>query len=436
MPLTDDRVPAPESSGGTKRLLNRNILNLWIGQFISLCGDSALWAAIIFLVLALNPTDASFKAGFVAFLETFPFLLFGVFAGLIGDRFDRRRVMWISDIVRAGLLFSVPILFWFDLLRWWSVGIVAFGVGSFSAVFNPARDALVPDLVGETDLLRVNSFFQTTGRIAIVAGTGLAAVLLGIARTAVQTEDVPRLVMIFGLDGVTFLVSALFIFWIRLPPHLRGKSNPDARLQGHLNKIVKWVRKDSLLLGLLFITAVDNLFIMGPAIVGINLFARDTLSKGPEAVALLEFVLAGGMLLASAGLLKWGTRLPKGKLVLIGIILDGLTYLPYYWIRSYSVLLVAVFIHSLSIPLIIVPRTTLVQENVPRSRLSQAFSLINLTIFGFWSISGLLTGWLASFLTQFSAVENAPPLIFLIAGLGGTTCGIAGFFFKGLRSTR
>jgi len=123
-------------------------------------------------------------------------------------------------------------------------------------------------------------------------------------------------------------------------------------------------------------------------------------------------------------------------LVLAGIILDGLTFIPFMWIRHFGLLLIAVFIHSLSIPLIVVPRTTLIQSHMTRTNLAQAFSLINLTIFGFWSLSGLMTGWAASFFERFVGSAGAPPLVFLAAGVGGVSCGVMGLFFRGLRSAR
>ncbi len=341
--------------------------------------------------------------------------------------------MYISDFARALILGVILVVYWMDALEWWVLCFTSFGLGMFSAVFNPAKDAIVPDLSSSRMFMRINSFFQTSAQIAIIAGTGLSALFLGLTRQGGQAGDVPRLVGLFAIDAVSFLISALFIMAIRMPPVGEPLPGTQPQFRGQFARMIRWIREDSLLAGLLFVTAVDNLFIMGPAVVGSNLFIRDTLGKGPEAVALFDFVLAFGMFFSSAILLKWGDSIPKGKLTLVGIVFDGMTFLPFFWIRDYRLMLVAVFIHSFSIPMIIIPRTSLIQENIHRSRLSQAFSLINLTIFGFWSVSGLLTGWLTGFLVQFVGIQNAPPTMYLIAGIGGILCGLGGFSFQSLR---
>ncbi len=415
------------------KLFNRNIFNLFMGQFISMMGDSALWTVLVYLTLALNPPNASFKAGLVTFMETIPFLLFGIIAGMIGDRFDRRKIMILGDIARTCILVVVPLAYIFDFLTWQLLGCVAFGVGMFSALFNPARDALLPDIADDRDLLKINSLFQTSTQFAIIGGTGLAAALLGATSGLNSTQEIPRLVTVFGFDALTFLLSAVFVWMIRVPVSRRGGAELNSPWTRQFREILIWVKKDSLLAGLLFITAIDNLFIMGPAIVGTNLFVRETLGMGPEALAFAEFVLAMGMAVSSFAILKWGQRIPKGKLVIFGILLDGLTFIPFFWVRSYFGLIVVMFIHSLSIPAIIIPRTTLIQENVVRHRLAKAFGLINITIFGFWSISAIMTGWIASILAGYVGSVSAPPYLFLIAGAGGSACGILGLAFRGLR---
>jgi len=370
----------------------------------------------------------------VTFLETIPFLIFGFFSGVIGDRFDRRKIMLISDLARVILLAIIPLAYVMESLSWQVLGLVAFGVGVFSALFNPAKDAMIPDLVDNRQLIKVNSFFQTSTQIAIIAGTGLSAALLGVTHEITQAREIPRLVFIFGFDSLTFLVSACFIYSIRKKHPVAELSKTGFDWFHQFQGMLRWIRTDSLISGLLLVTAIDNLFIMGPAIVGTNLFVKNTLGMGAEALAFAEFILAVGMTVSAFLLLKLGTSIPKGRLVLSGILLDGLTFIPFYWIRSYPLLLLAVFVHSLTIPLIIVPRTTLVQENVHRKRMAKAFALINLTIFGFWSISSLLAGSLVSFMAGFVGPVAAPPCLFLIAGIGGAFCGMAGCLFRGLRT--
>jgi len=418
------------------KILNRNLKLLWIGQFISLIGDSALWAVLIYSVLALEPEGAEAKSGIVAFLETFPFLVLGVAAGIIGDRFDRKRVLWMSDIARMLILFMVPIAYINGFLTWQFLGMIAFGIGFFSAIFQPARDAFLPDLCDGSDLITVNAFFHSTTEFAIISGTAIAAGILGASKYAVGSSEIPRLVLIYTLDAISFLVSAVIIMRINPPKHVRGPASTSITVKAHFSRAFNLARHSSLMRGLMFITAIDNLFIMGPAIVGTNLLVKNTFGKGPEEIALAQLVFAFGMVLSSLVILKLSAILPKGKTIIVGIILDGFTFLPYFFIHSYSQLLVLIFIHSLTIPMIIIPRTTLVQEYISREEMAMAFSLINIMLFGFWSLSGLMTGLSAEYLAGIVGSSEAPRYVFLIAGIGGSLSGLLGITFKGLKKAR
>ena len=419
-----------------ERLVNRrrwNLIFLWIGQFISATGDAVLFPALLFLVLALEKTGGGTKSGIVSLASTLPFLIFGLIAGAIVDRSRRVRLMIVSDLARAALLVFVPVAYALGWLNWIVVGVVAFGVGTFTALFNPARDALIPDVDEGANLVRINSVFQTSIQSAIVVGTGLAALVLGFAGSG---QEVPMLVALFGADGVSFLVSACALGVMRLPRQVRRpQASGTGSMAAEIRQALGLVRGSSALSGLLFITAVDNLFIMGPATVGANLFIRDTLQQGPQAMALFEGVLAVGWLLATLLLLRFAHAIRKGPAVIVGIVLDGLTYIPFFWIRTLEWLLVAIFVHALAIPLIVVCRTSIVQEAVPKHALGKVFGLLNLTIFGFWALSSLLTGIAADALAiRFGA--TAPPLVFLISGIGGALCGVAALFFSGLRQWR
>jgi hypothetical protein len=114
----------------------------------------------------------------------------------------------------------------------------------------------------------------------------------------------------------------------------------------------------------------------------------------------------------------------KGAAILFGMVLDGLTYVPLFWIRSFPVACRVVFAHGMTIPLITVPRTVLVQERVGPEMRAQVFSLVQTTVVGFTALSCLLTGWLGDRLPA--------PALFLYAGLGATV-GVVGVFCRELR---
>jgi MFS family permease len=411
-------------------LRDRNLLLLWVGQFISQTGDALFAVTVLFLVLTIEPAQSALKAGLVSFAETLPFLIFGLIAGSLVDRYRRRSAMLLSDVARGALLLLVPVLWQFGLLNWVSLSLIAFILSTFSTLFNPARDALIPELVSKDRLLHINAFVQTSTQAAVILGSVLAGALLGVqGATSTQTTDTGAMVRLLWFDGVTFFISFITIFLLRVnePSTNRRTHNASALKDARVG--LRFIAQSPLLIGLLVLTAVDNFFIMGPATVGANLLIKNTLHLGAEYIAYFEGALALGWFVATIGVSRYGARFAKGKLLLLGVILDGITYIPFVgfliW-ESYWLALALIFLHGLCIPLITVPRTSMIQETVPSTHLGRVFSMVNLTVVGFMALSSFSTGVVGETLM--------PPWLFFIGGLGGAFSGVLGWFvFSHLR---
>ncbi len=414
---------------------SRNLVLLWAGQFISQTGDFLFQATVLFLILTIEPSRGALKAGTVSTLETLPFLLFGLLAGSLVDRYRRRTVMLLSDAARGLLLFLVPLLWALGWLSWVSLGAIAFLLSTFSTLFNPARDALIPSLVGRERLLQANAWVQTSTQLAMITGTLLAGVLLSVqAGGGGEGDDVLPMIRLLVLDGLTFFVSFACVWLIRVDePPLRPQrgAGPSPSAWREAVEGLRYAWGSPVLRGLLLLTAVDNFFIMGPAVVGANLFIQQTLGLEARHLAFFQAALALGWLLGTLWMLRHGKRLPKGKLLLFGIAMDGATYLPFLAflseeVRSYGLSLLLIAFHGLFIPLITVTRAALIQELVPSERLGRVFALVNLTVVGFMALSSFTTGALGEVLEA--------PWLFGLAGAGGALSGIVGaWLFRALR---
>ena len=417
----------------------KNLVLLWIGQFVSQVGDAFFMVTLPFLILLIGGDGAAAKTGVVMLLNFLPFLLIGPFAGALVDRVRKKRVMLIADLVRAALVIVIPLAAIWGQVSWPLVGCVAFCLATVSSAFNPARDALLPLLAGRQSLTRVNAWFQMSGQMAMCVGSLGVAFLLGISeessRAALLRGDVgpeiARIVNLYWFDGATFLVSFGLLLSITARKDRPGRRRKNSTWRD-VREGLGYARRSGLLRGLLFITAIDNFFIMGPAIIGSNLLIFGTYGLGARQVAIFHAVLGAGWLAGSIIVAKWGMRLPKGKLILLGMVMDGLTFIPFFWIRSFPLLLCAHAFHGIWIPFIQVCRTTLVQEKTPREMHGRIFSLINLTFVGCTSLSVLATGLLGAALDP----AGGPPIIYLIAGIGGAVCGVIGMAFVQLRRSR
>ncbi len=181
-------------------------LKLWTGGFVSTLGFHIS-------ILAMQLTAAAvlgaspFEMGVLGAAQFLPRLLFGLVAGVWVDRLRRRPLMIVADLGRAVLLASIPVA---HVLGWLSMAqlyVVAVGVGSFSVFFGVAAQAYVPALVGRERLVDANARMSAGEAIAQIGGPNLAGAM-------VQLLTAP---IAIGLDALSYIVSAIFIAWIRRP---------------------------------------------------------------------------------------------------------------------------------------------------------------------------------------------------------------------------
>jgi MFS family permease len=411
----------PATSLDQDRRFQRNALLLWGAQFVSGTGDALFMPCLAWLAGRTGAGEA--YVGYAVFLATVPYLLFGPLAGAWVDRTDRRRVMIVSDLLRAALLLALPVA----AAAWGGLGfgllvLTGFLLASFSTPFAPARDALLPALIGQRSLARWNAVMQTSGQLAVVVGLALGGALLAAGGGAEQ--EIPRVLRILQIDGLTFLVSAALLAWIRVPRRaVAPVARPSLLREAREGLLLAW--KDPVVGGLLLLTALNNVAIMGPAIVGAALLIQDTFALGPAQYAFFEGAMAAGMIAGSLALAWRGRRLSMAGLVLWGMVLDGVTYLPFLWIEGYPLALAAIAVHGLFIPMIVVGRTSLIQAHVPGDRHGKVFALVSITVVGMTAVSAALSGIVAGI--------AGPRALFGIAGVFGASCGVVGLVVLGRR---
>lgn len=198
---------------------NPNYARLWLAQAISLLGD--WFNTIVLAALVSKYSDGSGIAISLLLLARFlPPLLVSPLAGVLLDRFDRKRLLIVSDVVRA--LIVLCFLFVRSSETLWIVYVLTVLQFSFSSIFEPGRSALMPSVVRREDLVQANILGSITWSVMLALGGALG----GVVSAALGTE----FALIF--DAVTFMVSALLIASIRvthptqdqpLPPEHRAK---------------------------------------------------------------------------------------------------------------------------------------------------------------------------------------------------------------------
>ncbi len=406
--------------GKYSTLFNRNVSLLWFGQLVSQAGDSVTHMAVIWLILDL--TGSPSLTGFIAFAATAPALVFGLFAGVLADHYRRRSLMMISDFARFFLILLIPIFYSLDMLSPLTLAIIVFCVATFGTLFNPSRDAIIPELVARNLILKVNTLIQSTGYLAYFVGLFGAGVLLAAM----------GVVNLFYLDAGTFMVSFIMIALISYKRRDQYIHNFESRHMSELKKGLQYVLvQDRRLFWIILITALNNLFIMGPAVVGTPLLIKEVWDGSGQDFAFIESSYGIGMLMATFVVYRYASKFKKGTWLMLGLIYDGLTFIPLFWVGRFGfdpfwATLTIIFIHSLGIPFIQVTRTTLIHSIVPGNMQGRVFSMINLAVIGVMSISVALTGVLAEWIS--------PRAIFLLIGIGASLSGLLGLSMKAIRT--
>src|SRR5256714_15695544 len=129
---------------------NRDYMLLWTGQMVSQLGSGVSRIAYPLVILALTHSPA--KAGVAAALYSLPYLLFSLPAGALVDRWDRKRVMILCDLLRAAAVLTIPLALWLNALTLWQIYAVAFVEGSLFVFFNLAEVAALRRVLQSAEL--------------------------------------------------------------------------------------------------------------------------------------------------------------------------------------------------------------------------------------------------------------------------------------------
>jgi DHA3 family macrolide efflux protein-like MFS transporter len=282
---------------------NGSFILLWVGQFVSQMGDRL--AMVAFPWLVYKSTGSTLGTGAIFALYTLPYVLFGAFAGVVIDRFNKRAVMIAADVVRAGLVLLVPAAATRSLP---AVYALSFLMASAAVFFDPCKLAILPDLVSQDRLLRANSLLATGENLTEIIGYALAGFIVAYVSTATA----------FRIDSLTFAVSAGAIMLMRYRAPVRAAAEHTARsFWRELREGLGFLRHHhALFLNTLMVVA----FVAGlGASYPLTFFlAVRVLDAGTKAFGVFEAVIGIGYLIGAIALAALATRVPKGLAMAVG----------------------------------------------------------------------------------------------------------------------
>ncbi|MCI4342257.1 MAG: MFS transporter [Thermoplasmata archaeon] len=209
----------------TRVLRHANFRLLWIGSVASSAGASI--GSIVIIWLVYNATHSPIAISLLGVAQFLPTLVFGLLAGALIDRWDRRRLMLACDLARAIGFGALALFVWFYGANTIVLIGVVFVVAAFSTAFRPATNATIPRLLPSSEVTEGNGLLQGGSTIASFLGSpigGLLVVTLGA-------------VVGLALNALTFAISGAMIFLMAIPAAHRDSPTPDPARRSLLTEV-------------------------------------------------------------------------------------------------------------------------------------------------------------------------------------------------------
>ena len=324
------------------------------GQFISQMGDRL--AMVAFPWLVYTTTHSALSTGVVLAMFTLPYVLFGVLAGGVLDRIDRRGVMVAADIIRGALVLAVPFAAEHSTN---AVFVLAFLTACATVFFDPGLMALLPDVVPAEDLLRANSVLAATTHVTEIIGYATAGFVVFYLATPTT----------FTVDAATFGVSAVTLLAMTLtgtPSRVGKPTNGSARDPAFWVEIREGV---AYLVHHVGLRANTTLTLAAVAGVGASypltfLLAADRF-HGTRTFGFMEAAIAVGYLTGSVVLGFLGKRLRKGLAITIGLMVMGVCYSLPWFLHALPLVLADFAVLGVANAAVLISIDTYVQSVVP-----------------------------------------------------------------------
>ena len=274
-PIEPPATPVGERGVRILRPLRiRDFALLFGGTTVSLFGDGIYIVALAWQVYDLSNVPTALSAVGVAW--TLPMVIFLLIGGVLGDRFDRRRLMIAGDAIRAVAIAAIAVLALAGVIELWHViaFTVLYGVGE--AIFAPNFQAVVPDVVPQRLLVEANSLQQLAEPVAFrFAGPAIGGLLVAAFGTGAA----------FAVDASTFVVSMVCVALMR--PLTVAREDSGASVLEDIREGTRFVRSQPWLWGTLLSAALTLLLFLGPFEVLLPFIVRNELGGDADVLGVI-----------------------------------------------------------------------------------------------------------------------------------------------------
>jgi MFS family permease len=268
------------------------------------------------LVLALTNSPA--QAGVVAATRSAPYLVLGLPAGALIDRWNRRTILICCEIARGSAMFSVPLAWAFGTLTMYQLIAVGLVQGIAVTFANIAQTASLPRLVRREQIASAQALNTSSTGIAALVGPGIGGVVVGLGRTTAEGA-----VLAFAVDASTALISVATLATIRRP-FQGARTLGGGRLRQEIVDGLRYLWSDKPIRQLAIVNCVHRLCVGSVVVLPVVVFGRDVLHADASQIGLIVGAAGAGGLIGSAATPHLRRYLSIGRMMVFIVAVHGL----------------------------------------------------------------------------------------------------------------
>jgi MFS family permease len=360
---TASSEPNPQTAGRLAAFRYRDFRLFWLSLFVSNVGTWMQMTATNWLLYQL--TDSPFQLGLNGIFRAVPAIFLGLISGTFADRYDRKRLLLLTQIALALLSLSMAMLDSSESIQAWQIYAFTFisaAVGSFDG---PARQALFPSLVPRSVLPNAVALNSVLWKGAALLGPSLG----GIAISLLGTSGA------FYANAASFLVVVVALLMMR--SHAPAPEKRQNFL-GEMKDGFTYMISEPIILGIMVMEAVSSVFGLDHAM--LTIFASDVFRVGAHGFGFLQSSRGLGAVIGSSLFIGMGQQPAQGKILLVAAILYGVGFAAFGIAPSFGLAVILLAMAGATDAIWSAARGTILQLTTPerfRGRVMGVFQLSN-----------------------------------------------------------
>ena len=355
----------------------RGIRIYMTGQIFNLLGDWMQQTAQAWLVWELSHKATAL--GIVAFLSQIPYFLFGPWVGVVSDKYDRRKILLITQVIAMALVIILALLIQTDRVTLWAVYLLALALGITTAFNVTAEQAFIGDIAGPGKIKEAVALNNMVNQLTRLIGPAIAGGLIALIGLA----------PVFWVNAGCILISIVCILWIRIPREIRDRAKGGIK---QFAEGIHYLMQQKLLRLILLFGAIQAFF--GMSVVQLLPAFSSLILKGDARTLGRLYGAAGaGSLVGIVIILPFVQKISRSCVAIGGaIIWSGCWYVLFSFCSSLPLAMTCQFMSSLGASNVLTLSLGLAQELTPVQLRARIVSTFMMFIFGLQPLASWLAG--------------------------------------------